>query len=149
MTYQIIPAVAEDQGAIVALIREVRINPLQLKWQNFVVIKDENGRLLACGQLKKRPRGAIELASIAVVKSHRKQGLAKLIIEALLSQQAPPIWLMCLGNLVPFYTQFGFVEVTAVSQLPPFYKRIHRLSRLVHKLGRLPHKPTIMLKPQD
>ncbi|MEM7330768.1 MAG: GNAT family N-acetyltransferase [Chloroflexota bacterium] len=142
--YTVIPAVAEDQKSIRQLIRAVRINPFGLKWQNFVVIKDDNGRLLATGQLKPRRDGSIELASIAVVSSHRKQGLARLIIESLLAQQPPPVYLMCESKLKVFYEQFGFKQETAVDDLPPFFKRIFKMAQFAQKLSSTPIKLAIM-----
>ena len=126
-------ATKNDQEAIRRLIRAVNINPFGLKWQNFVVIKDENGRLLACGQLKPHKDGSIELASIAVVETHRKQGLAHTIIKALLASKEPSIWLMCEYDLAAYYKKFGFEEFTAVAQMPPYFKRIVRVSSFIQK----------------
>lgn len=134
MLYQVISATRQDQAAIRALIREVKINPLGLKWQNFKLIKGDNGRLLACGQLKPHRDGSVELASIAVVQSHRRQGLAKQIIDSLLQSTSPPIWLMCEQKIASFYPQFGFEIVTAVDQMPPTFKRIYRLFLLIQKI---------------
>ena len=93
--FEIVPATAIDQKAIRQLVRQVGINPTGLKWRNFLVVKDENGRLLGSGQLKPQRDGSIELASIAVDASYRQQGLARQIIEALLTRQVSPIWLKC------------------------------------------------------
>jgi len=43
---------APDQPVIRGLIRRVRINPMGLDWHRFVVIEDQAGGIVACGQVK-------------------------------------------------------------------------------------------------
>lgn len=124
------PATAEDDAAIKALICSVQINPLGLDWRRFRVAVDANGRLLACGQIKEHGDGSHELASIAVEKAWRGQGLARAIIESLLADHTGPLWLTCVNRLTPLYEKFGFVEVTAVDDMPPYFRRVVRLFRI-------------------
>lgn len=134
--FKIRPATAADQQAIKTLIRAVRINPLGLEWQHFLVAVDATGNLIGCGQVKPHRDGSRELASIAVVRAWRKQGVARAIIEQLMSQHAPPLWLTCTSNLIPFYEQFGFVEVTETAGLPPYFRRLRRLSHIFLRFAR-------------
>jgi len=125
ITYR--PAQASDEFAIKALIRAVNINPMGLKWQRFLLAIDENGQLIGCGQIKTHRDGSRELASIAVQKSWRRQGVAGAIIRQLLARQQPPVWLTCTDNLVPFYEQFGLVEVKGEDgRTIPSYFRLAR-----------------------
>ncbi|MBL8046163.1 MAG: hypothetical protein JNL09_06465, partial [Anaerolineales bacterium] len=45
------PATAADMPAIRAIIREAEINPLGLKWQNFLVAEEADA-VVATGQIK-------------------------------------------------------------------------------------------------
>ena len=48
--------------------RAARINPMDLKWANFVVaVDDESGAIVGTGQIKQHGDGSYELASIATV----------------------------------------------------------------------------------
>ena len=125
ITYR--PAQASDEAAIKALIRAVNINPIGLKWQRFLVAIDERVRLIGCGHIEPHRDGSRELASIAVQKAWRRQGVAGTIIEHVLAEQPPPVWLTCMDRLVPFYEQFGFVEVKGGDgRSIPFYFRLAR-----------------------
>jgi N-acetylglutamate synthase-like GNAT family acetyltransferase len=144
--FEIVPAASIDQQAIRRLIRQVGINPTGLKWQNFLVVKDKNGRLIGCGQLKPHKDGAIELASIAVDESFRQQGLASQIINALLARQAPPIWLKCNAELTSFYEKFDFVHVTDFALMPPSFRRVYWIFTTLKKLFHLQFDAAIMVK---
>jgi GNAT superfamily N-acetyltransferase len=101
-----------------------------LDWRRFLVAQDEQGNLVGCGQVKTHRDGSRELASIAVVKAWRKQGVARAIIERLMADNPPPLWLTCHSPLIPLYEKFGFREVTAVHNMPPYFGRVKRLSGL-------------------
>ena len=113
-----------DQPAIKALIHEGGINPFGIHWQNFIVAVDANGQLIGCGQLKPH-RHTVELASIAVTPHAQGQGIARQIIEQLLTRAPNPTWLMCQAPLTTFYTKFGFVEVSERSQMPAYFRLLH------------------------
>lgn len=137
ITYR--PAQANDEAAIKALIKAVNINPMGLKWRRFLVAVDGNGRLIGCGQIKSHRDGSRELASIAVQKAWRQQGVAGAIIQQLLADETPPVWLTCMDKLVPFYEQFGFVEVMGGNgRSLPFYFRLARaFFKPIQKLSRI------------
>lgn len=144
--YQVSGAAADDQQPIRDLIREVRINPISLKWQRFVVVKNGEGVLIGCGQLKPRRDGSIELASIAVKRPYRKQGIARLVIEALLAQHDGPLWLKCADVLIPFYEKFGFVEATEPEKMPPHFRLMYRLGWLFKRLLRSENGMAVMVR---
>jgi len=124
------PATEQDAPAIRALIHAVRINPMDLDWRRFVVAVDERGELIGCGQVKVHRDGARELASIAVVPSHRGRGVARATIQRLMAEHKAPLWLMCHSDLVPLYVRFAFREVVADRQVPPYFRRMRRLADL-------------------
>lgn len=146
ITYR--PAQASDEAAIKALIRAVNINPIGLKWQRFLVAVDENGRLIGCGQIKPHRDGSRELASIAVQKAWRRQGVAKEIIERLLADEPPPVWLTCMNKLVPFYAQFGFEEVLGGNgrSLPRYFRLATLFFKPIQKLSRIPGYLAVMVR---
>lgn len=141
------PAQASDEAAIKALIRAVNINPMGLKWPRFLVAVDENETLIGCGQIKSHRDGSRELASIAVQKKWRRQGIAAHIIQQLLADQPPPVWLSCMNKLVPFYEQFGFVEVKKGDgrSLPRYFRFISTIFKPIQKLSRIPGYLAIMV----
>jgi N-acetylglutamate synthase-like GNAT family acetyltransferase len=143
------PATPSDQAAIKALIREVGINPMGLDWQRFVVAVDEDGQFIGCGQVKPHRDGTRELASIAVRKGWRRQGVARAIIERLQGDYGRPLWLTCVNRLIPFYEPFGFVEVTDLSQMTAYYRRAKRFMKLVQLLSRHHYYLAVMVWTEE
>lgn len=139
------PAIKSDQPAIKALIKEVGINPLGIKWLRFIVATDENGEFIGCGQVKPHKDGSLELASIAVKRAYRKQGAARAIIEELQKVHGRPLWLTCISQLVPFYEPFGFVEIADLSEMPPFFRRAKRFFKLYIAITRKNLKLAVMV----
>ncbi len=127
-------ATAADRPAIRRLIRQARINPMGLDWHRFVVIEDQGGGIVACGQVKPHGDGARELASLAVAEGWRGRGLARAVIEHLKRRAGPPLWLTCREGLVPLYARYGFVRVTARGEMTPYFRRLDRLARHILRL---------------
>jgi len=140
-------ATEDDTAAIKALIRAVNINPMGIKWQRFVVAVDENGRLLGCGQIKPHRDGSWELASIAVQPDYQNHGIARALITHLCHNHEGPLWLTCVSSLTPFYEKYGFVEETAVSHMPPYFRNARRFFHLYQKLTHTPEHLAVMKKP--
>ena len=147
ITYR--PAQASDETAIKALIRAVNINPIGLKWPRFLVAIDENGTVIGCGQIKPHRGGSRELASLAVQKAWRRQGIAGAIIQQLLANESPPVWLTCMDRLVPFYEQFGFVEVVEGDgrSLPRYFRLARAFFKPFQWISRIPGYLAIMTWP--
>jgi amino-acid N-acetyltransferase len=129
------PAEISDQQAIQKLIRQARINPTGLAWERFLVAADQNGKVIGCGQIKPHSDGSRELASIAVIPEYRHQGIASTLIEELLAKSTGELYLMCRSSLGPFYERFGFRSVEG-NDLPPYFKRMKRLARLIKSLDK-------------
>ncbi len=121
------PATADDAADIKALIHLVRINPTGLDWRRFLLASSADGRLAACAQIKSHADGTLELASLAVRPAWRGQGLARRLVEQLLSQSPRPLYLTCRSSLGVFYQRFGF-RVLASGELTPYFRRLQRLA---------------------
>jgi len=132
--YFLRPATGADFPAIKALIRQVHINPLGLDWHRFTVAVS-GGEMIGCGQLKPVPGELTELASLAVLPAHRRQGVAHTLIEHLLNDAPRPVYLTCRSGLGGFYEKFGF-HTLATDEMPRYYHRLQRLAVLFMELTR-------------
>ena len=119
-------ALAAESTQIKDLIHLVGINPSGLDWKRFVVAVNESGQVLACGQIKPHGADVRELASIAVLPEYRGLGLARAVIEMLLSENPGLMYLMCISHNGPMYEKFGFRVVTD-KQMPRYFARIKKL----------------------
>ncbi len=130
------PASVQDIRSIRMLVWSAKLDPTQLRWEQFWVIEC-GGNLAACGQLRNFA-GAQELGSLVVMKDWRDRGLGSFLTKYLIQQATQPLYLECLGQrLASFYTRFGFVEVS-VPELPQSLKFKFGLSRLAKTLFRVP-----------
>jgi N-acetylglutamate synthase-like GNAT family acetyltransferase len=130
MNNPIIRHASESESAQIRdLIHLVGINPSSLDWQRFVVAVNEEGQVIACGQIKPHGVDIRELASIAVNPEYRGLGLARAVIELLLRENPAPLYLMCISHNGPMYEKFGFHTIEG-SQLPRYFARIKKLFNL-------------------
>jgi GNAT superfamily N-acetyltransferase len=132
----------QDAGAIRRLIRRVGINPLGLNWRRFLIAVDSGGRLVGCGQVKPHNDGTRELASIAVEPDWRGRGIAREIIETLMAENPPPLYLTCRADLEPLYNRFGF-RVLQPGEMERDLRRIWRMVRLARRV--IPGMPQILV----
>lgn len=127
------PANARDAWAIRKLVLLAKLDPTQLRWQQFSVIEC-NERTIACGQLRAFP-GAQELGSLVVAPDWRRKGLGSYLVEYLIERATQPLYLECLGHkLAEFYARFGFVAVTW-EELPRSLKFKFALSASIARFG--------------
>ncbi|HEY9662816.1 MAG TPA: GNAT family N-acetyltransferase [Allocoleopsis sp.] len=138
------PAKQQDAWAVRRLVIGARLDPTQLRWQQFWVIEC-SGKVIACAQLRNFSE-AQELGSLVVAKEWRNRGLATLLTQHLTEQAQLPLYLECLGDrLAHFYEQLGFVA-TAWEELPRSLQRKFGTSKFLAGLFRLPlrilHYPT-------
>jgi N-acetylglutamate synthase-like GNAT family acetyltransferase len=122
-SYVIRPAVEADQATIKALIRAVGINPMDLHWPHFLVAED-GGRIIGIGQVKTHGDGSRELASIAVIRERRREGIAAAIIQALLVKESGTLFLTCQKRMEGYYARFGFRRIDTAEMTPYFRKLI-------------------------
>jgi N-acetylglutamate synthase-like GNAT family acetyltransferase len=131
--YSLRPAVAQDFPAIKDLIHQVGINPTGLAWHRFIIAESSDGKFVGCGQLKPHSDGTIELASLAVAPSARRQGLASRIVHRLMSAAPRPLYLTCRAQMGPFYQKYGF-RIVNKAELPRYFKRISHIAGLANSL---------------
>ena len=62
MTISIRPAVEADQETIISFIRQAKLNPRNLHWQNFLVAEND-GKIVGIRQVKVYSQGTREVAS--------------------------------------------------------------------------------------
>ena len=105
------PATAEDRWKIIRLVLAARLDPTQLRWQQFWVVEEEKS-LIACGQLRDFP-DAQELGSLVVSPQWRGRGIGSYLTAHLIREAKKPLYLECLGQkLVDFYTHKGFRSIS-------------------------------------
>ncbi len=135
---QLRPAAAEDLAAIRRLVWSAKLDPTQLRWQQFWVIEylSDAGALcvIACGQLRTFSE-AQELGSLVVQRDWRGQGLGSHLTQVLIEQAEQPLYLECVGRSLPsFYRQFGFQSVVW-NALPKSLKLKFAPAALARKIG--------------
>jgi len=121
-------AVAADQPAIRLNVVKNQLNPVDLRWQNFLVATNENGQFIGCGQIKHHGK-VQELASLVVIDSYQGQGISRHLMDALMTRAGRPLWLMCESPLVGYYEQYGFKEAI-VSTLPNYFQMVYWATRV-------------------
>lgn len=104
------PAHASDIWQIRKLVFSAKLDPTQLRWQQFFVIECDS-KIVACGQLRSFS-GAQELGSLVVVPAWRNQGLGSCLVKHLIKQSTQPLYLECASRLTQFYTSFGFLPIS-------------------------------------
>jgi N-acetylglutamate synthase-like GNAT family acetyltransferase len=140
-------ATADDQPAIVKVVREARINPMDLRWPHFVVAVDEaSGAVVGTGQIKLHGDGSREVASIATIPAYQRRGIAHQVIERLLMDQTGELYLTCLESMGPFYELFGFRTV-ADRDLTPYFRRLKKIAGALHFLGPRGERLLVMRRP--
>lgn len=132
------PARAQDTWPIRKLVLAAKLDPTQLRAQQFWIIECD-GRMVACGQLRSFP-GAQELGSVVVTPGWRGRGLGTYLVKHLVESATQPLYLECLGSkLAMFYARFGFVSVDW-QNLPRPLKLKFSFSALAATFFRIPVK---------
>lgn len=140
------PARPEDEFTFRRMIRENRINPMGVHWQNFSVIESPQGEIIAIGQIKQHFDGTSELSSLVVDEAWRGQGLARRMMEHLIASHTGPLYLTCRSELGSMYEKFGFRRLPH-AEYTPYFKRLARFARLMEKLAGV--EMLVMLREPD
>jgi N-acetylglutamate synthase-like GNAT family acetyltransferase len=127
--YTLRNALESESSQIKDLIHLAGINPTGLDWKRFIVAVNDDGQVMACGQIKPHGEGIREMASIATHPTFRGNGLARAVIERLLADTERPLYLMCMSKMEGLYNKFGFRKIPH-EQLPRYFKRIHNIIRI-------------------
>ncbi|MDY6939115.1 MAG: GNAT family N-acetyltransferase [Cyanobacteriota bacterium] len=129
------PATARDIWTLRKMVLGAKLDPTQLRWQQFWTIECE-GTVVACAQLRQFSQ-AQELGSLVVIPPWRGRGLGTYLVQYLVERATQPLYLECLGTqLERFYTRLGFVPISW-SELPRSLKLkfgISQLARIVFKI---------------
>jgi N-acetylglutamate synthase-like GNAT family acetyltransferase len=119
----------EDQAQIRRMVWKAHLNPTGLNWKRFMVAENPDGLVTGCAQIKIHLDGSKELASLVVDPKYQGKGIARLIVEHLIQDQAQDLFLMCQDSMGDFYRQFGF-EIIGKQEMSPFFRRINRFASL-------------------
>jgi N-acetylglutamate synthase-like GNAT family acetyltransferase len=145
MALTIRPARQEDQETIVSFVRQARINPRNLNWQNFLVAEDDH-KIVGIRQVKAHAQGTREVASGFVRPEYRRQGISARLMNELLARETGPLYAMVNEKRAPYYEQFGFRRVD-VDQLPSDFRKEYRIGRIVTSLMSLFRKDRVRIVP--
>ena len=145
MNITIRPARPEDQETIVSYVRQAKINPRNLHWENFLVA-EENGKLVGMRQVKVHKQGTREVGSGFVLPEYRRQGISAHLMNEILSREQGVLYLMCRDRRASYYEQFGFQQV-GVDQLPADFHKEYRFGRIVTSLMSMFRKEKVRIIP--
>ena len=134
MPYTIRPATVADQTTIRRMVRDAGINPMNLKWPNFLVA-EEGRAIVGIGQVKTHGDGSRELASMAVAKERQGHGIGGAIINALIASQGDrTLHLTCRRQLEGYYERFGFRRIERTEH-PAYFARMLPVVNLFARLA--------------
>ena len=142
-------ATANDQVAIVRLVRAERLNPNALHWPNFIVAECD-GCVVGAVQMRHHADGSRELGSLVVDPAHRRQGIGGRLIGGLLHAQerASAVHVITAHARQRYFAAWGFRAIAAC-RAPRAVRRNHRrgqfaggLMSLLH--GRLPRRLVVL-----
>jgi amino-acid N-acetyltransferase len=145
MTITIRPARQDDQETIESFIRQAKINPRNLHWQNFLVA-ESNGQAVGIRQVKVHAQGTREVGSGFVLPEYRRQGISAQLMSEILSREHGALYLMCRDRRAYYYEPFGFRQVP-VGELPADFRREYRIGRIVTTLLSLFSKDKVRIVP--
>jgi N-acetylglutamate synthase-like GNAT family acetyltransferase len=145
MSITIHPARPEDQATIVIYVRQAKINPRNLHWENFLVA-EENGKLVGIRQVKVHKQGTREVGSGFVLPKYRHQGLSARLMNEILSREKGTLYLMCRDIWSSYYEQFGFRQVN-IDQLPRDFRKEYQIGKTITSLISVVMKDKIRIIP--
>ena len=114
----------------------------------MVAVADE-GRVVGIAQIKRHRGGELELASIAVERSYRGQGIARALIERLIKRVRKDLWLTCRSSITGFYRKFGFEDNIASQRIPFYFRVTLKVSSIIRLFGRRNEYIAVMVRSAD
>ncbi len=96
----------------------------------------DNGSVIGCVRIKSRRKEIREVVSVVVDSRWHRRGIATALLRHVMREIPCPFWGTCPAVLVPFYEEFGAVEVTDPRRMPPFLRRRQRWFTLFLRLAR-------------
>jgi N-acetylglutamate synthase-like GNAT family acetyltransferase len=145
MKVNVRPARPEEQETIVSFIRQAKLNPRNLHWENFLV-GEINGQIIGIRQVKVHAQGTREVASGFVLPEYRRQGVSACLMNELLRREMGPLYTMVNEKRASYYERFGFRRI-AVDRLPADFRREYRIGRIVTSLMSIFKKDRVRIVP--
>lgn len=109
-TIQIVPASQGDMPQIIHGIKQLMLDDIDLKREQFAVAK-HNDSIIGFGRIRNYP-DALEICSVGVLQEERNRGVGDLLVQELIKRaKGAPIYVVCI--IPEFFKRFGFKE-TAV-----------------------------------
>ena len=101
-------ATAGDMPAIAEGIKQLQLDDLDLRWEQFVVAK-EGEKIIGFGRIKTY-MDAIELCSLGVLEGYRGKGISTLLMNDLLKRAGEQsVFVICI--IPAYFEKFGFKPV--------------------------------------
>jgi N-acetylglutamate synthase-like GNAT family acetyltransferase len=138
-------ATVDDQAAIIRLVHQARLNPRGLDWRRFV-IAEAGDTPIGVAQVRRHPDGSQELASLVVLSEHRNRGIAGDMIDALLTDEPGPVYMLVDRRYAQHFTRWNFHRVDP-ADLPRSMAWQLRIGRLVTAIGSLLIRRRVRLLP--
>lgn len=138
-----------DQEAITELVRSERLNPTDLDWRRFwVAVRGSD--VVGAAQIRRHRDGSCEVSSLVVARSHRHQGIAARLLDAVLTDASPDHYLITGKALTAYYDRWGFRKVS-VARAPHCIRRNYWLGQIGGFViscikQRMPRRLVIMLR---
>jgi amino-acid N-acetyltransferase len=122
------PAIEANQAGITALVKSERLNPTDLDWRRFWIAV-QGDQVVGAAQIRCHPDGSGEVSSLVVARSHRNQGLAARLLDALLAGASTNLYLITGRALERYYQQWGFQSMS-IARTPRCVRRSYWLGQL-------------------
>lgn len=140
-------AAPSDQRTIEALVKGERLNPNGLDWRNFRVAVI-GATVVGAAQMRRHRDGSRELGSLVVDAPYRGCGIAAMLIDHLLAEQAGAVHVVTAREDAAHYQRWGFRAI-ASARAPQAVRRNQRLGQLLGGLvslmrGRAPRRLVVL-----
>lgn len=100
----------KDSPIIKQMVKQARLDPTSLKWQNFLIAEVE-GDIAGIGQIKQYP-ACEELGSLVTKRAYRGKGIGEKMISALEARAGRPLYLLCESKMGTYYQRFGYDTIS-------------------------------------
>lgn len=114
-------ATLDDTKTLMEILRSVRGDTKDISGEQFVIAKDAE-KIIGCTRIKQLS-DCLELASVAVLPEHRKQGVGLELVKHILGTDSRrPVYLLCFAETCNFYKKAGF-DIIDLNLLPNSLKQ--------------------------
>jgi amino-acid N-acetyltransferase len=129
IAYVIRKAVANDEPAIQALVRSERLNPNDLRYENFAVAVWDD-ELIGAAQIRHHRDGSLELGSVVVARPWRGRGISGELIGWLLKKETGTVHVITRKKHAGHYARWGF-EAVSSRAAPPSIRFNYRIGTVL------------------